>query len=51
MDAHTVVPVLMLVTFIAVIGFAQWNKHKVENQLDDPNDPKSTLAKDGPDSK
>ena len=51
MDAHTVVPILMLFTFFAVIGFAQWNKYKTEKQLDDPTDKPSSLAADGADKK
>lgn len=51
MDAHTLIPILMLITFALVIAFAQWNKKKVEDKLDDPTDKPSTLAADGPDKR
>lgn len=49
MDAHTLIPVLMLFTFGAVIGFALWSKKKTEDRLEDPSAPSSTLAADTPD--
>ena len=39
---------LPLITFAMVIGFALWSKKRVEDRMDDPNAPKSSLAKDGP---
>ncbi len=40
--------VLPIVTFALVIGFAVWSKMRVEDRLDEPDAPKSSLAKDGP---
>ena len=40
--------VLAFTTFALVIGFAYWSKHRVEKRMDDPQAPKSALAKDGP---
>ncbi|WP_299374062.1 hypothetical protein [uncultured Tateyamaria sp.] len=41
--------VLFLVTAGAVIVFALVSKSKVEDRIEDPDAPKSTLAKDAPD--
>ncbi|MEM7710488.1 MAG: hypothetical protein AAF264_07005 [Pseudomonadota bacterium] len=35
-------------TFLAVIFVALTSKKKTEDAMDDPKDPKSALAKDGP---
>lgn len=39
---------LFLITMLAVMAFAWISKRKVEARMDDPNAPKSSLAKDGP---
>lgn len=39
---------LAFTTFALVIGFSLWSKYRVEKRLDDPQAPKSSLAKDGP---
>ncbi|WP_299629281.1 hypothetical protein [uncultured Tateyamaria sp.] len=41
--------VLFLLTAGAVIGFAVVSRTKVKQRMNDPDAPKSTLAKDGPD--
>lgn len=48
MDNGWIVPLLFLVTLIAVAIFALISKRNVENRRHDPTVPKSTLAKDGP---
>ena len=50
MDYATFVPTLALVTLLAVAIFALWDKNKTERRKQDPNAPKSTLAKDTPDT-
>lgn len=39
---------LLGMTFLAVLVFALWSKRRTEAAIDDPDDPKSALAKDGP---
>ncbi len=46
MDVWFLVPLLFLITVLAVIVFALVSKCKVENRMDDPDAPKSTLAAD-----
>ncbi|MCU0899437.1 MAG: hypothetical protein MUC82_02955 [Cypionkella sp.] len=41
-------PFLSLLTMLAVLIFALVSKARVEERRHDPNAPKSTLAKDGP---
>jgi hypothetical protein len=48
MDFAWIVPVLFLVTALAVVIFALVSKKKVEDRRHDPYAPRSTLAKDGP---
>lgn len=48
MTAEFIVPLLALMTMLAAIIFALVSKHRTEQKLDDPNAPKSTLAKDAP---
>ncbi|MBZ4689091.1 hypothetical protein FAZ78_21655 [Cereibacter changlensis] len=48
MDFSWIIPLLSLVTLLAVLAFALISKGKVEERRHDPNAPKSTLAKDGP---
>ncbi|ETX16655.1 hypothetical protein OCH239_02185 [Roseivivax halodurans JCM 10272] len=48
MEAGFIVPVLALITLLAGIVYAIWSKRETERQLRDPNDPKSSLAVDGP---
>lgn len=43
-----IVPFLSLLTLLAVAIFALISKGRVEQRRHDPNAPKSTLAKDGP---
>ncbi len=47
MDYATIVPVLALLTLLAVAVFALVSKKRVEDRMDDPTVPKSSLAKDG----
>ena len=39
---------LSLVTLSGAVVFALWSKKRTEKKLNDPNAPKSSLAKDGP---
>ncbi|WP_044006445.1 hypothetical protein [Jannaschia sp. CCS1] len=39
---------LFLFTMIAWLAWAAWSKKRTEDRLDDPDTPKSSLAKDGP---
>ncbi len=48
MDFSYIVPLLSLITMGAVCAFALISKAKVEERMHDPNAPKSSLAKDGP---
>ncbi|MBC7736962.1 MAG: hypothetical protein H7245_07005 [Candidatus Saccharibacteria bacterium] len=48
MDYAWIVPLLALVTMLAVLIFAMASKARIEERRHDPNAPKSTLAKDGP---
>ena len=48
MDYSWIVPLLALVTMLAVLIFALASKARIEERRHDPNAPKSTLAKDGP---
>lgn len=48
MDMPFIVPVLFLVTALAVVIFALRSKSKVEERMEDPNARKSTLAEDAP---
>ncbi len=50
MTAEFIVPLLALMTMLAFIVFALVSKHRTEEKLDDPNAPKSRLAKDAPNS-
>jgi hypothetical protein len=51
MDLSFIVPLLALFTLLAVAVFALVSKSRVEQRRHDPNAPKSTLAKDGPDTR
>jgi hypothetical protein len=46
MDFAYIVPILALVTLLAVIVFAMMSKKRTEERLHDSNAPKSTLAPD-----
>ena len=48
MDYSWLVPFLSLFTILAVLVFAIVSKANIEERRHDPNVPKSTLAKDGP---
>jgi hypothetical protein len=48
MDLEWIVPVLAMLTLLAVLVFALSSKKAVEERKDDPFAPTSTLAKDGP---
>jgi hypothetical protein len=48
MDASFLVPLLALITLLAVAVFALVSKSRVEKRRHDPNAPKSSLAKDAP---
>jgi hypothetical protein len=48
MDFSWLVPLLSLITLLAVAVFAAVSKVDVEERMDDPSIPKSTLAVDGP---
>lgn len=48
MDYFALVPILALGTLLAVCIFALVSKARVEERRHDPEAPKSTLAKDGP---
>ena len=48
MDWRALIGALAFVTLILWIVIAQVSKRKVEERMDDPNAPKSTLAKDVP---
>ena len=48
MEMTFIVPVLALITMLAVIVFALWSKHKTEERRQDGSAPKSALAADGP---
>jgi hypothetical protein len=47
-DFAWIVPFLFLVTALCVLVFAMMNKSAVERRRRDPDQPKSTLATDGP---
>jgi hypothetical protein len=49
MDFFFIVPLLALMTMLAVIVFALKSKHDVEQRKNDPNAPKSALAADASD--
>jgi hypothetical protein len=49
MDLSFLVPLLALVTLLAVAVFALVSKARVDQRRHDPDAPKSTLAKDAPD--
>lgn len=49
MEITTLLAVLVLATFAAVIAFAVISKRRTEQLIEDDDAPKSTLAKDGPD--
>jgi hypothetical protein len=51
MDFSFVVPLLALLTLLAVAVFALMSKKRVEERRHDPSAPKSTLAEDGPDTR
>lgn len=48
MGYNWIVPFLFMFTLLAVCVFALVSKKNIEDRIDDPNVPKSTLAKDGP---
>ena len=48
MDLSFYLPLLTLFTLLAVVIFALVSKSRTEKRRHDPNAPKSTLAKDGP---
>ena len=48
MDITFLIPLLSLLTLLAVCVFALASKARVEERRADPYAPKSTLAKDGP---
>lgn len=48
MDYSWLIPFLALFTLLSVGVFALISKERVEERRHDPNAPKSTLAKDGP---
>jgi hypothetical protein len=48
MDFIWIVPLLSLLTLLSVLVFALVSKERIEERRHDPNAPKSTLAKDGP---
>lgn len=48
MEYSWIIPTLFLFTLLAVAIFALVNKQAVDERRHDPNAPKSTLAKDGP---
>jgi hypothetical protein len=48
MDFSWLVPLLSLFTLLAVAVFAMISKVAIEKRRHDPDVPKSTLAKDGP---
>ncbi len=48
MDTTFFLPLLTMITLLAVVIFALVSKHRTEQRRHDPNAPKSTLAKDGP---
>ncbi len=49
MDTSLFLPILTFGTMFAVAVFALVSKERTEKRRKDPNAPKSTLAKDGPD--
>ncbi len=48
MDVFALLPILVVVTLLAVVLFALFSKKKVEERRHDPDAPKSTLAADAP---
>ncbi len=48
MDNTWIVPLLSLLTLLAIVVFALVSKAKIEERRHDRSQPKSTLAKDGP---
>ncbi|SEK74509.1 hypothetical protein SAMN05444413_103146 [Roseivivax marinus] len=48
MDAAFIVPILALITILAGILFAMKSQRDVEKARQDPNDPNSAPAADGP---
>jgi hypothetical protein len=51
MGAEILVALLFGMTLLAVLVFALYSRKKTRDAIDDPNDPKSALAKDGPTGK
>jgi hypothetical protein len=49
MELSFLVPLLALITLLAVAVFALMSKSRVEKRRRDPDAPKSTLAEDAPD--
>jgi hypothetical protein len=47
MDFSSLIPLLSLVTLLAVAVFALWSKERTEERRHDPDAPVSTLSKDG----
>lgn len=48
MDLHWFLPLLTMITLLAVVIFALLSKKKVEERRHDPTVPKSSLAPDSP---
>lgn len=48
MDTIIFLAALFLITMVAFMVWASVSKRRTEKKLNDPNAPKSTLAKDGP---
>ena len=48
MDTWIILAVLFLATMIIFLGWAAVSKRRTDKRLDDPDAPKSALAKDGP---
>lgn len=48
MTFPSIVPILFMITLLGGLLFALINRKAVNERLDDPSVPKSTLAKDGP---
>lgn len=51
MDVTFLMPLLALLTLLAVAVFAAMSKKRVDERRADPNAPKSTLAADAPNSR
>ena len=51
MEIDVLLIALSLGTLLIVVGFALWSKRATENRLERSDAPKSTLAKDAPNSR